>query len=167
MSGVNVEGGSTPLVAFCWIRCMAKENCSRFSFPVCLVSASPLQTSTFMALRNKHSVFTSFEQLTMTAQAFLCVCRYAQSSNGNDALTQWETIFVCSFTIHRDGYTVHERQSVKQKRCFYAVVLEIFSLFSAKTAQKLQKLETSNATLRSPQWQICSDFDQRLVCTLK
>lgn len=43
MSGVRVEGGSTPLVVFCWIRYMARENCSRVSFPVCLVSASPLR----------------------------------------------------------------------------------------------------------------------------
>lgn len=44
MSGVNVEGGSMPFEVFCWIKYMAKENCSRFSLPVCLVSASPLQT---------------------------------------------------------------------------------------------------------------------------
>lgn len=50
MSGVNVEGGSIPLVDFCWIRCMAKENCSRFSLPVCLVSASPLQTRRLLTL---------------------------------------------------------------------------------------------------------------------
>lgn len=42
MSGVNVEGGSMPLVVFCWIRYMAKKNCSRVSLPVCLVSARPL-----------------------------------------------------------------------------------------------------------------------------
>lgn len=43
MSGVRVDGGSMPLVAFCWIRYMARENCSRVSLPVCLVSASPLR----------------------------------------------------------------------------------------------------------------------------
>lgn len=43
MSGVRVEGGSMSLLVFCSIRYMARENCSRFSLPVCLVSASPLQ----------------------------------------------------------------------------------------------------------------------------
>lgn len=53
MSGVNVEGGSIPLVAFCSIRYIAKENCSRFSLPVCLVSASPLQTRRLLTLLKK------------------------------------------------------------------------------------------------------------------
>lgn len=42
MSGVSVKGGSMPLLVFCSIRYMARENCSRFNLPVCLVSASPL-----------------------------------------------------------------------------------------------------------------------------
>lgn len=44
MSGLRVEGGSMPLITFCCIRYMARANRSSVSFPVCLVSASPLQT---------------------------------------------------------------------------------------------------------------------------
>lgn len=74
MSGVNVEGGSIPLVDFCWIRCMAKENCSRFSLPVCLVSASPLQTRRLPTLLKD-----TFNKLSWTHKA-LCVCQYAHAA---------------------------------------------------------------------------------------
>ena len=42
MSGVRLCGGSVPWLTFCWIRYMARENCSRLSLPICLVSARPL-----------------------------------------------------------------------------------------------------------------------------
>lgn len=42
MSGARVEGGSMPLFTFCWMKCMARANCSWFSLPVCFVSARPL-----------------------------------------------------------------------------------------------------------------------------
>lgn len=57
MSGVRVDGGSMPLVAFCWIRYMARENCSRVSLPVCLVSASPLQRGRETGLKEEDTVF--------------------------------------------------------------------------------------------------------------
>ena len=45
MSGVMVWGGSRPLVTFCWIRYMARENCSLDSLPTCWVSARLLGTT--------------------------------------------------------------------------------------------------------------------------
>ena len=43
MSAVRACGGSMPLLTFCWMRCMARANCSRVSLPICLVSARALQ----------------------------------------------------------------------------------------------------------------------------
>ena len=42
MSEERAWGGSTPLLTFCWMKCMARANCSRVSFPICLVSARAL-----------------------------------------------------------------------------------------------------------------------------
>lgn len=43
MSGVSACGGSMPLLTFCWMKCIARENCSLVSLPICLVSARALQ----------------------------------------------------------------------------------------------------------------------------
>lgn len=43
MSAVRACGGSMPLLTFCWMRCMARANCSLVSLPICLVSARALQ----------------------------------------------------------------------------------------------------------------------------
>lgn len=43
MSAVRDCGGSTPLITFCWMRCIARANCSRVSLPICRVSARALQ----------------------------------------------------------------------------------------------------------------------------
>lgn len=42
MSADSVCGGSTPLLTFCWMRCIARANCSLVSFPICRVSARAL-----------------------------------------------------------------------------------------------------------------------------
>lgn len=45
MSAVRACGGSTPFITFCWMRCMARANCSLVSLPICLVSARALRTN--------------------------------------------------------------------------------------------------------------------------
>lgn len=55
MSGVSVIGGSMPLLVFCSIRYMARANCSWFSLPVCLVSASPLQRREVLSFKANKS----------------------------------------------------------------------------------------------------------------
>lgn len=56
MSVVRVEGGSMPFVTFCWMKCMARANCSGVSLPVCFVSASPLwKTRQFVLLKEKNT----------------------------------------------------------------------------------------------------------------
>lgn len=43
MSAVRACGGSMPLQTFCWMRCIARANCSLVSLPICLVSAKALE----------------------------------------------------------------------------------------------------------------------------
>lgn len=89
MSGVNVEGGSIPLVVFCWIRCMAKENCSRFSLPVCLVSASPLQTSALVTLRKEPTFHSSSLTHGQCVSANMHIKQYCECADNRAATNEY------------------------------------------------------------------------------
>lgn len=56
MSGVRACGGSMPLLTFCWMRCIARANCSLVSLPICLVSARALQGKAGRQTEDTHSV---------------------------------------------------------------------------------------------------------------
>lgn len=60
ISALRACGGSRPLLTFCWMKCMAKANCSRVNFPICRVSAKPLwtETQTSFKLPCSHVLFS-------------------------------------------------------------------------------------------------------------
>lgn len=119
MSGVNVEGGSIPLVDFCWIRCMAKENCSRFSLPVCLVSASPLQTSRLLTLLKD-----TFNKLSWTHRPCVSVNMHTQQCQRCvDTMGNYLCVLMhCTSWLLQCPWTAIS----ETKMFFNVVVLEIF-----------------------------------------
>lgn len=81
MSALKACGGSMPLLTFCWMRCMARENCSRVSLPICLVSARalPRRGGQFNTLHSRLLTCPGF-CLKGTGWAAACLCSLSTSS---------------------------------------------------------------------------------------